>query len=404
MRSFLAAVVLAVTSSAASAQWTLQNSNTTASLRGIHSLGDGVAWASGTSGTVLRTTDGGATWEKCAVPPKAEKLDFRAVQGFNAKAAMVMSSGTGQDSRIYKTNDGCKTWALIYWNHDAEGFWDAFRLGPDQGSGKDTTEGLLLGDPVKGHFSLWEVNADEVNFAVSPVEPRPDSKKQEAAFAASNSSIFIEWTFGTFWIGTGGKDGARVIRRVVKQSGPFTRYVYPAAKVPMAHGSDSAGIFGLAFRPEQKVPGKSLKFAVGVAVGGDYQQPNEAAGTAAYTFDAGKTWQAAQTPPNGYRSAVAYDAARQAWITVGPSGTDVSTDDGANWSAVKSADGSDKGWNALSLPFVVGEKGRIGRLDADALKHATPNAAAAQTPASNAKSSKAASPKKKRKFGIFLQQ
>jgi photosystem II stability/assembly factor-like uncharacterized protein len=279
-----------------------------------------------------------------------------------------MSSGKGSESRLYKTTDGCHSWTLIFTNPDADGFWDALRMGPDQGSGAETTEGLLLGDPVKGHFPVWEVNLDETNFAVSPVQPRPDSKRQEAAFAASNSSIFVEWTFGTFWIGTGGKDGGRVIRRVVKTSGPFTRYAYPAEKVPMAHGSDSSGIFGLAFRPAERVPGKPLKFLNGVAVGGDYQQPDAAAGTAAYTRDGGKTWLAAEISPGGYRSAVAYDPAIRVWITVGPNGTDVSTTDGKAWRAVKSADGADKGWNAISLPFVVGAKGRIGKLDAGALK------------------------------------
>ncbi|WP_125487165.1 hypothetical protein [Edaphobacter aggregans] len=35
----------------AQAQWQIQNSRTTASLRGIHALSSEVAWASGTSGT-----------------------------------------------------------------------------------------------------------------------------------------------------------------------------------------------------------------------------------------------------------------------------------------------------------------------------------------------------------------
>jgi len=37
------------------AQFDIEDSHTTASLRGIHNVGGGVAWASGTNGTVLRT-------------------------------------------------------------------------------------------------------------------------------------------------------------------------------------------------------------------------------------------------------------------------------------------------------------------------------------------------------------
>jgi hypothetical protein len=42
---------------------------------------------------------------------------------------------------------------------------------------------------------------------------------------------------------------------------------------------------------------------------------------------------------------------------VGTNGTDVSSDDGRTWQAV-----DDGNWNAISLPFVVGPKGRIGRM------------------------------------------
>jgi photosystem II stability/assembly factor-like uncharacterized protein len=59
MRTLALAALLTATTT--QAQFQLQDSHTTASLRGIHSLGNGVAWASGTEGTVLRTTDEGAT-------------------------------------------------------------------------------------------------------------------------------------------------------------------------------------------------------------------------------------------------------------------------------------------------------------------------------------------------------
>mgnify|MGYP001552810830 CR=1 FL=1 len=73
-----------------------------------------------------------------------------------------------------------------------------------------------------------------------------------------------------------------------------------------------------------------------------------------------------QTPPHGFRSAVAYAAQQKLWITVGPNGTDISTDDGRNWTPLKPSNqdppDADKNWNALSLPYVVGPKGRIGKL------------------------------------------
>ncbi len=107
-----------------------------------------------------------------------------------------------------------------------------------------------------------------------------------------------------------------------------------------------------------------------VAVGGDYTKINDRQDTAAFTGGTNK-FQVAKTLPGGYRSAVAYDPTHKLWITVGPNGTDISTDDGRNWQALKPAkgdpQGTDRDWNALSLPFVVGPKGRIGKLNPAAL-------------------------------------
>ena len=102
--------------------WQMQDSDTTAGLRGIDSVDGKIAWASGTGGTVLKTTDGGAHWQKCAVPD-AEKdgttLDFRGVQAWDENNAIVMASGPGDKSRLYKTTNGCRTWKLILTNPDS---------------------------------------------------------------------------------------------------------------------------------------------------------------------------------------------------------------------------------------------------------------------------------------------
>jgi hypothetical protein len=128
------------------------------------------------------------------------------------------------------------------------------------------------------------------------------------------------------------------------------------AQTPISHATPSSGIFSVAVGSRKSI----------VAVGGDYKKANDSAGIAAYTIDDGKTWIAAKTPPHGYRSSVAYDAQQKLWITVGPNGTDISCDEGKNWTPLNSSGydppDADKNWNALSLPFVVGPHGRIGRL------------------------------------------
>jgi len=109
----LAVSAIAAAQSPPSQLWQMQESGTTAGLRGIDSVDGTVAWASGTNGTVLKTIDGGAHWTKCAIPD-ADKdgatLDFRGVQAWDAKTAIVMASGPGDKRRLYQTTDGCMTW------------------------------------------------------------------------------------------------------------------------------------------------------------------------------------------------------------------------------------------------------------------------------------------------------
>jgi hypothetical protein len=345
--------------------WQIQDSGTTAGLRGIDSVDGAVAWASGTGGTVLRTTDGGAHWQKCAVPD-ADKdgatLDFRGVQAWDAKTAIVMASGPGDKSRLYKTTDGCLTWTLQFVNPDKDGFFDAYVFESLQ---VRSAVGLLLGDPVKGYFPLWRVGIEFDPGYVELLRHRPSANKNEVAFAASNSCLFVYQSFISFFIATGGENGSRVFRVVSHGADEISWATFPSSSVPVGNHTPSSGIFSLAFA---EVPGPPLHdwarrmSGYGVAVGGDYEKPNEALAIAAFTQDGGEHWIASTHQPHGYRSAVSYDARLKLWITVGTNGSDISRDDGKTWQPL-----DDGNWNALSLPFVVGPNGRIARLNEAAL-------------------------------------
>jgi len=367
-------IVLALLTATAPAQWDIQDSHTTASLRGIDNVGKGVAWASGTDGTVLRTEDGGYVWQLCAIPPGAEKLDFRGIQASDANTAIVMSSGKGDLSRLYKTTDGCQTWKLIFTNPDKDGFWDALRM-----YARD--RGWLFGDPVQNRFVIAEVSnggrsvsflgttrdGDETN------ESAPKESSGRGAFAASNSAVAlppashitrqkhtvnVPCEYPVAWFGTSGPGGARILRfyESLPQCSDYGLRQWTSADVPINGNVATSGVFSLAAADDDRL----------VGVGGDYSRPNDHTDTAASSSDGGQHWIAATTQPHGFRSAVAYDADQKLWITVGPNGTDISTDDGRNWSALKPSPtdppDADKNWNALSLPYVVGPNGRIGKL------------------------------------------
>ncbi|HZQ42142.1 MAG TPA: hypothetical protein VFA99_02775, partial [Acidobacteriaceae bacterium] len=106
LRAIVLFALVAIVAATSHAQWQLQDAHTTADLRGIDNVGGGVAWASGSDGTILRTEDAGFVWQLCSKPPGGEHLDFRAIQAFDNNTAIVMSSGKGALSRLYKTTDG----------------------------------------------------------------------------------------------------------------------------------------------------------------------------------------------------------------------------------------------------------------------------------------------------------
>jgi photosystem II stability/assembly factor-like uncharacterized protein len=382
MLSFKWMLAMCLAAGTTQAQWEILPSGSTADLRGIHSIGNGVAWASGTQGTVLRTTDNGKSWQRCATPPGAEALDFRGVQAFDARTAIVMSSGKGDLSRLYKTTDGCKGWKLIATNPDPDGFWDAVKGDPDFVSTGHTGEMVfVLGDSVRQELRVWEWKEgwEERELEIS-YEAKGKAEPTEASFAASNSVFQVvkteqadkTWKYHLRWA-SGNADHAymHIVRVEQTSTCEPCREQTLRTELPMANGSSNSGVFSFAFRDE----------LVGVAVGGNFEKPDALVKTVAMTMDAGISWSASQTPPHGYRSAVAYDAASKAWITVGPNGTDVSTDDGRNWRVLRpdvsagDAPDSDQHWNALSLPFVVGPHGRIGRIRPEALNHASQPAA-----------------------------
>jgi hypothetical protein len=349
----------------AQAQWQMQTSGTTASLRGIHAVSASVAWASGTNGVVLRTLNGGQTWQPCSVPPgngngAADKLDFRSIWAWDGDHAMVMSSGPGGESRLYSTHDGCRTWRLIFTNPDADGFWDGLQF-------DGARFGAILGDPVHGNFTLF-VTYDGGGQWTRQRDPCLDRMEpNQGAFAAGNQSLSIlpiqdaNSSPGTgvnhrIWFGASGGwlygfelaplelIAATNNGNAVETNAAANGCIH-SRPLPQTNDS-SAGIFAIAFHDD----------VYGVAVGGDYTQTHNGTDSAAFTTD-GIHWHLALQPPAGYRSAVAWNATDGSWIVAGPTGSDISHDNGNTWQSLDHGN-----WNALSLPFAVGPDGRIARL------------------------------------------
>ena len=284
-------------------------SNTTESLRGASAVSQNVAWASGTHGTYLRTTDAGRTWLPAQVPD-ASTLDFRAVIAFSADEAFLMSAGPGEQSRIYHTSDAGKTWQLQFTNHNPKGFFDSMVFW-------DRTHGVVLGDPIPDQtgsakeagqpkFELL-ITTDGQTWTPIPPAQLPPAIEGEGAFAASNTCLAIlsggaeaspkldeqngaSAPEANIWFATGG-EVARVFHS------PDRGQTWQVFDTPIIHGQDSTGIFSIAFRDPLH----------GVIAGGDYKHPEQDGPDLAFTNDGGKTWTLSPIRPQAYFSAAAYD-------------------------------------------------------------------------------------------------
>jgi photosystem II stability/assembly factor-like uncharacterized protein len=325
-----------------------QPSITSADLRGVSAVSSDIAWASGTKGTYLRTTDAGKNWIPDHVPG-AESLDFRAVVAFSADEAFLMSAGPGDQSRIYHTTDIGRHWQLEFTNTNPKGFFDSMVFW-------DRTHGVVLGDPIpdqtgkdagKLKFELLLTNDGQTWTPIPPSQLTP-AIEGEGAFAASNTCLAIlsnpvipsaardhvgtgafaragqgearpnpqqslpdasksgasaplqpsqseaasapDASDPNLWFATGGR-AARVFHS------PDRGLTWQVFDTPIMHGPESAGIVSIAFRDPRH----------GVIVGGDYKHPEEDGPSLAFTNDGGQSWTLSQIFPQAYSSAVAYD-------------------------------------------------------------------------------------------------
>src|SRR5258705_1146404 len=204
-------------------QWTLQTSGVTARLRGVSAVSDQVAWASGSGSTVLRTADGGATWQKLTVT--ADALDFRDIDAIDARTAYVLSIGNGPASRIYKTNDAGAMWTLQFKNEDPKAFFDAMSFW-------DATHGVVIGDSIDGKFCVLTTENGGQTWVRVPAKALPPSLPNEGAFAASGTNIAVSGK-SYAWIGLGAATKARVL---------YTRdrgHTWQVAETPLAAGGST---------------------------------------------------------------------------------------------------------------------------------------------------------------------
>jgi photosystem II stability/assembly factor-like uncharacterized protein len=325
------------------AQWQKLSSNTEANFRSICAVSEKIAWVGGSKGTFLKTINGGKTWVTQVVQG-AEQLDFRDVHAFDDKTAILMSAGEAEkgNAKFYRTEDGGKTWSIVYETTQQGVFFDGIDFW-------DKQNGLAFSDPINNKFFILRTKDGGKTW--QPINPEniPENQANEAAFAASGTSLIAVGDKQAY-ICTGGGKLARIFKTTNRGEN------WEVVSSNMEAGKTN-GLFGLRFWDNQH----------GIAVGGDYQAVEKAIPNVLLTSDGGKTWvDAPQTVPVGLKEGVSFFK-NKTLIAVGPSGTCYSKDFGKSWKLIDKT-----AFHAISIAgnsvWTVGAKGSIGKLDIGILK------------------------------------
>lgn len=307
-----------------------------ASFRGIASYGAKQVWLGGTSGTVLHSSNGGSDWEKLNLP-NADSLDFRDIEVLGARTALLMSIGPGTDSRIYKTTDSGENWTMTFQNTEAKAFFD----GIDFWNNKT---GMMISDPIDERLLLLKTTDAGASWQRVGESSLPKLLPQEYGFAASGTGI-VTLDEQKVWVATGG-DAARVF---VSADGGAS---WEVVKSPVMAGKNSAGIFSIAFRDALN----------GVAVGGDYLNPNVDEGNIARTSDGGKTWQLVKNNPPIFHKACVQHLDGSAYLATGRTGSALTRDDGKTWEIIDATSYYCLTFDAASgVGYLAGAEGRVAK-------------------------------------------
>lgn len=312
------------------------------SFRGLDAVDRRTAWigggsATGGSGSVWRTTDGGATWQDVS-PADSEGLLFRDVEARSADVALVLAIGPGEASRVYRTDDGGETWTETFRNQDEAAFYNCMDFYP---GGR---RGLAVSDPVDGRFRIIGTEDGGRSWEVLPDEGMPDAEG-EYNFAASGDCLVIRGRHA--WFGSGG-----AASRVFHSTDHGLTWDATDSTIP---SGEAAGVFGLAFKNPRH----------GVAVGGDFAAPEAGEDASAYTRN-GHTWRNGGDLGQLGEDAAWLSGRRGTILSVGESGetagTDLSRDGGRTWTSF-----SELGYHTLECTadrscWAAGSGGRVARL------------------------------------------
>ena len=167
----------------ADSSWVVQQSGINDSLTAVMAVSNNVVWAGGTNGKVLRTSNGGTTWN--SVGGGAIGTDIvNAVEALDANTALVATySETG--GKIFKTTNGGSSWSSVYSITGA-------LIGGIQM--KNALEGYAVGSPIGGKWLVLKTTNGGISW--ESLKPAP------VQIADDYGPVGVQLLGDTLWFGT----------------------------------------------------------------------------------------------------------------------------------------------------------------------------------------------------------
>ncbi|HKZ37546.1 MAG TPA: hypothetical protein VJ184_07855 [Chryseolinea sp.] len=163
------------------------------SLRGLSVVNDKIVWVSGNKGTVGKSTDSGKTWSWTTVPGY-ENRDFRDIEAFDQNTAVIIA--IAEPAEILRTTDGGSTWNLVYENNSKGMFLDAMDFSDDH-------HGTVVGDEVNGKFFIAHTSDGGKSWKEYK-EKYAAADSTEGCFASSGTNVRLTGERNYFFV-SGGK-------------------------------------------------------------------------------------------------------------------------------------------------------------------------------------------------------
>ena len=257
--------------------------------------------------------------------------EFRAVAHTSTDFFML---SVANPALLYTT--GFTNMTLVY-KEDGEGvFYDAMTFWNDM-------EGIAIGDTVDGCLSIIITRDGGKTWKKIPCSELPKGVDDEGAFAASNTNI--KTVGDRTWVAT--------TSSAIFFSGD-KGHTWQRIQTPVVNDEPTQGIYSIDFYDGN----------LGIAIGGDYTNPDNNIANKAFTQDGGKTWKliADGQEPN-YKSCVQFvpNTGGNGIVALGFTGISYSSNMGESWT--KLSDESFYTFRFLndSIAYAAG-KNRIAKL------------------------------------------